>query len=170
MDEFDGILRQATASIAPEYFRLPVVGGAVVFRERVYCYELYHQLRLLWPKDCGFRLNGEVDKRSHPYFAENGWAPKPDFLIHAPGSNNNYLVIEVKSVDSLMSGGVLKDLSTLGRFKAEAGYRRAMHLVFGTTGAAMLEVVRRAALDPERVRGIEFWGHPEPGRAAEPAA
>jgi hypothetical protein len=68
MEWFTGILHEATARIAPEYFLLPVYGGPSVYRERVYCYELYHQIRLLWPGDCPYRLNGEVDKRAHPYF------------------------------------------------------------------------------------------------------
>ena len=62
MDWFTGILREATARVAPDYFLLPVHGAPSVYRERVYCYELYHQMRLLWPGDCPYRLNGEVDK------------------------------------------------------------------------------------------------------------
>jgi hypothetical protein len=170
MDGFDTIFHRATVSISPEYFQLPIVGGSAVFRERVYCYELYHQLRLLWPRDSGYRLNGEVDKRSHPYFVENDWAPKPDFIVHAPGSNDNYLVIEVKTVDGLTTKEVLKDLHTLARFRAEAGYRRAIHLAFGSSGAATLNLLRRAELDASALGGIEFWGHPEPRRPAERAA
>lgn len=52
MEEFTQILRQATAAIAPEYFHFPIDGGDPIFRERVYCYELYHQLRERWPEDC----------------------------------------------------------------------------------------------------------------------
>ena len=45
MDELTQILEQATAAIASEYFRLPVWNADPVYRERVYCYELYHQMR-----------------------------------------------------------------------------------------------------------------------------
>jgi hypothetical protein len=41
------------------YFRLNVDGGHPVYRE---CYELYHQMWLLWPKKCPYYLNGELDK------------------------------------------------------------------------------------------------------------
>jgi hypothetical protein len=49
MEELDKILQRATASIGREYFLLPIHGAPPVYRERVYCYELYHQMRLLWP-------------------------------------------------------------------------------------------------------------------------
>jgi hypothetical protein len=47
MDELTGILAAATAAIEPGYFRLNIDGGSPVYRERVYCYELYHQMRSL---------------------------------------------------------------------------------------------------------------------------
>lgn len=50
MEEFNRILREAAARIEPEWFELPIMGGNSVYRERVYCYELYHQMRCLWPK------------------------------------------------------------------------------------------------------------------------
>ena len=39
-------LQDATAAIGEEYFRLPIHGSDPAYRERVYCYELYHQTRL----------------------------------------------------------------------------------------------------------------------------
>jgi hypothetical protein len=51
MEQFTQILQDATAAIGDEYFLLPIEGADPVNRERVYCYELYHQMRLLWPKD-----------------------------------------------------------------------------------------------------------------------
>lgn len=68
MQEVTQILGDATAAIASDFFLLPIHGGTSVYRERVYCYELYHQMRRLWPPDCPYRLNGEVDKRAHHTF------------------------------------------------------------------------------------------------------
>ena len=48
MEQLTDILRQATAAIGRDYFLLPIHGAAPVYRERVYCYELYHQMRLRW--------------------------------------------------------------------------------------------------------------------------
>lgn len=50
MQHFDLILSQAAAAIEEEYFALPVDGTEPVFKERVYCYELYHPMRELWPQ------------------------------------------------------------------------------------------------------------------------
>ncbi len=66
MEELDHILAEATSAIEADYFRLPIDGGIPVFRERVYCYELYHQMRSRWPprSQCRYLLNGEVDTPS----------------------------------------------------------------------------------------------------------
>lgn len=60
------ILSRATRDIAPEYFRLNINGGDPVYRERVYCNELYHQMRVRWPYDTAYCLNGEIAKAAHP--------------------------------------------------------------------------------------------------------
>lgn len=83
MEQLTDILRQATAAIGREYFLLPIHGGGPVYRERVYCYELYYQMRRRWLEDSPYRLNGEVDKRSYPNFPDLGpGEPKPDLLVH----------------------------------------------------------------------------------------
>ncbi len=86
MDELSKILTEATRSIEPGYFRLNIEGGDPVYRERVYCYELYHQMRLKWPEGCAFYLNGEIDKAAHPILSKLGAGyAKPDLLVHRPG-------------------------------------------------------------------------------------
>jgi hypothetical protein len=167
METFDAILREATANISREYFLLPVVWSPPIYRERVYWHELYHQLRSIWPQGSPYRLNGEIDKRGHPYFMEDAWAPKPDLLVHIPGSHDNYAVIEVKTADNLRTRELLKDMDTLVRFTREAGYRKGIHLVFGASATETLDVLRRAEIDLERFRGIEFWGQAEPESAAD---
>jgi hypothetical protein len=99
MEQLNNILQQATTAIGREYFLLPIHGADPVHRERVYCYELYHQMRLRWPaaEDCPYRLNGEIDKAGHPYFENERGTPKPDLLVHVPGAGDNCAVIEVKS-------------------------------------------------------------------------
>src|SRR5256885_2330881 len=129
MEQFTQIFRDATAAIPPEYFLLPIHGGDPVYRERVYCYELYHQMRRLWPADSPYRLNGEVDKRAHPYFQDGG-QPKPDLLVHQPGKGENHAVIEVKS-SRTVARDIDKDLGTLTLFMRRLGYQRAIYLVYG---------------------------------------
>ena len=43
---FDEAIKEATSKISEDYFKLRVEGGCLKWRERVYCYELYHQLKL----------------------------------------------------------------------------------------------------------------------------
>lgn len=158
MEEFTQILRDATAAISPEYFLLPIHGGESIYRERVYCYELYHQMRRLWPVRSTYRLNGEVDKRAHPYF-QRGEQPKPDFLVHQPGTGVNYAVIEVKSCLADIRG-IGKDLETLAFFKNRIGYERAIYLVYGAEVARTIGLVREIGAELLRDVPIELWMHP----------
>ena len=84
--EFLGRLRASCAAVTAEYFQLPIAAGDDVYRERVYCYELYHRLRQEWGR-FPFSLGGEIDKSGHPLFRGGPYAQaKPDFLVHQPGS------------------------------------------------------------------------------------
>lgn len=167
MEEFSEIFSEATAAIAYTYFQLSVAGGAPVFRERVYCYELYHQLRLHWNENSGYVLNGEIDKRAHPIFQELGADyPKPDFLIHAPGEMaRNFAIIEVKH--SLDLQGVRKDLATLDLFLRVAQYKRAIYLLYGQHGEHdVSERVRLAAAERDELMPVEIWVHSDVGSPA----
>jgi len=164
METFTQIFRTATAAIAPEYFLLPIHGAESVYRERVYCYELYHQMRTLWPADSLYRLNGEADKRAHPYFEDWG-APKPDFLVHQPGTSENYAVMEVKASHAV-AHGIDKDLRTLEFFRNGIGYTRAIYLIFGADALRVGERVRQHAGDLVRNGVFELWVHPVVGTEA----
>jgi hypothetical protein len=157
MEQLTQILQDATAAIRTEYFLLPVHGGDSVYRERVYCYELYHQMRLRWPADCVYRLNGEVDKIGHPYF-QDAAAPKPDLLVHQPGHGNNYAIVEVKSC-RVGIAGIRKDLDTLSRFGNEFGYQRAIYLIYGAGPDGMLARVQECAVGIPHHIPIEVWLH-----------
>ena len=53
-------LQHAIALIEPQYFQLPVAQLEYpVYRERVYCYELYHRLREALPGEFGYRFDTE---------------------------------------------------------------------------------------------------------------
>ncbi len=163
MEQFTQILLNATAAVPGEFFVLPVHRGEAVLRERVYCYELYHQMRCRWPDDCVYRLNGEVDKRSHPYFDGIG-EPKPDLLVHRPGTGENYAVIEVKTCH-VENRDIDKDLVTLTTFRG-LGYQRAVYLIYGPDARNVRDRVReRTAL--LRVAPFELWLHQAIGASAE---
>ncbi len=161
MEEFTAILHAATSALGLEYFLLPIHGSDPVYRERVYCYELYHQMRQNWPPDSPYRLNGEVDKIAHPYF-QDGTAPKPDFLVHQPGTGINHAVIEVKTCQAAVAG-ITKDFATLNRFLDDFGYERAIYLLYGEQAEATLEIAANIATEIPRTERIEIWLHTAAG-------
>lgn len=167
-DELTDILMAATAHIGPEYFRLPVHGGGPVYRERVYCYELYHQMRLRWPAEGPFRLNGEVDKSAHPILSQLGASyAKPDLLVHGPGDMGlNYAIIEAKSLMA-RPAGIRKDLKTLLLFRTSVGYERAIYLIYGGEDLDYVcGAIKRIAKAMQNLPSIEVWAHQQVGHPA----
>jgi len=165
MKELDEILSKATAAVGELYFQFPIDGGSPIYRERVYCYELYHQMRTLWPEECDFTLNGEVDKQSHPILRKLGITHAiPDFLVHTPGSmKGNHAIIEVKS-ENAARGGITEDLAKLARFTVDVGYARAIYLFYGEPD---LRLVRSIAASMDHLPPIELWVHANYGDAAK---
>ncbi len=103
------------------------------YRERVYCYELYHQLRNLLGDDYEYILDGELDKRSHPIIAKFIGQKIPDFVVHHRGiMENNMVIIEVKPIKSITDSITKfeKDLVKLSNFIEMANYRHGIMLVY----------------------------------------
>ncbi|ATX80701.1 hypothetical protein Ga0123461_2300 [Mariprofundus aestuarium] len=167
MDELSRILKVATAGIEWPYFHLNIDGGDPVFRERVYCYELYHQMRNNWPNESEFILNGEIDKSAHPVLRALGADHvKPDLLVHTPGNMaGNYAIIEVKH--STENAGIRKDLNTLDLFVRRVGYRRAIYLIYGQGADANgVEKIMTVAREFHELVPIELWLHHDVGQPA----
>ena len=171
MDELMEVIEKATAEIDRIYFYLPIAGGIPTFKERVYCYELYHQMRRHWPDRSAFFLNAEVDKRAHPLFRDmEARHSIPDFLVHCPGDMaGNHALIEVKALPVNLRG-VRKDIRTLSRFRSEAGYQRALYLLYGQLDRKTLENIRLVVDETPNLPEIEIWLHSEPLASAVKAA
>ena len=141
------MLQNATARISYEYFHLPVADADPVYRERVYCYELYHQLRCIW-NDFPFSLGGEIDKAGHPHFQDGPYArAKPDLLVHTPsGMDENLAAVEIKPA-SVDVGGILGDLRKLTWLCLNAGYYGGIFILYGEAGEPdeVADTMRRAA-------------------------
>jgi hypothetical protein len=167
MEQLDAIIAEATTAIPEPYFLLPVNGGDARYRERVYCYELYHQMRRIWPEDANpYWLGGEIDKAGHPVMTELAGAVKPDFLVHVPGAMDNFAIIEVKP-QRASTRGIKKDLTTLANFVTHGQYHRAIYLIYGYQAevtAARLQHILAATSD---LPPIEIWVHRNPGTPAE---
>jgi len=168
MNEFTEILGNATGAIEASYFRLNIDGGNPVYRERVYCYELYHQMRRRWPAECDFELNGELDKAAHPILKKLGAAhAKPDLLVHRPGHMSwNHAIIEVKKAEA-PNDGIRKDIHTLDLFLRNVGYQRAIYLFFGhAANDRLVERVQTIADEFAELKPIEIWIHQKVGQPA----
>jgi len=169
--QFAKILRKATSRIEREYFLMPVAGCEdAIYRERVYCYELYHRLREVFEEyRFPYSLAGEVDKNGHPIIYTKIGAIKPDLLVHAPGTmDNNLVVIEVKPIKS-KTKDIKKDLKTLAGFLIEANYFKAIHLVYGGSESEIKKYIQRS-FEREQIRFegslFLFW-HKAPGEMAK---
>jgi hypothetical protein len=171
------LLTEATARISRDYFMLPVTdaeGGEplIQYRERVYAYELYHQLRSIWP-DWPYSLAGEVDKRGHPLIRGGDLDnAKPDLLVHVPGKmEHNLLVLEIKAVRSrenpVLPAALTTDLRKLIAFR-RAGYAGAVFLAFGDSVDRVRQLARRCQEVRESLFDIELWHHEQPGSPAIP--
>lgn len=169
------LIREATSKISPEYFLLPVAdfhGGEplIQYRERVYAYELYHQLRSRWP-DWQYSLGGEVDKQGHPLIhgPDLGGA-KPDLIVHVPGEmDHNLLVLEIKASRPGPIGinrrALTQDLRKLVAFR-RIGYTAAFFLVFGEAIDGIREVARNDMVVGD-LQSVDLYHHPRAGSAAE---
>ena len=164
MEEIDDIIQNATKAIERKYFLLDINGGSPVCRERVYCYELYHQMRCIWPPHLEFTLNGEVDKAGHPQMPECAKNLKPDFLVHKPGSSNNLVVIEVKSMERLTKKNIKKDINSLKCFVDEWDYQKGIYLIYGDKKGR--ETLVQEELQKKDSKKIEFWWHKSAGKEA----
>ena len=154
--KFQESLQQATKSIEQYYFKIAMAKSmGHFFRERVYCYELYHLLRL--SLQCSpYTLQGEMDKNGHPIIHREIGALKPDFIFHEQGTmKNNLIVMEVKPLNNASGSQLKKDLDTLTRF-IDLDYYRAIHLIYGSLsrddgGISKIIRIYREYMNPTRV-------------------
>jgi hypothetical protein len=142
-DNFQIFLRAlltATENIGQKYFQLPVAYREYVYRERAYCYELYHQIREQLPSDFAYTLSGEINKAGHPFVAPYCGEIIPDFLIHIPGNMrpmDNLAIMEVKTIEGAnfyqVGKDLFKDIDTINCMTSlENGYYKGIILVFGS--------------------------------------
>jgi hypothetical protein len=171
---FNAALLAATARLDERYFRLAVTGQAQpAVRERAYCYELYHQLRLALPNhdEFPFALHGEVDKRGHPALTEAVGGRNPDFIVHTPGEQGpgaNLAVVEVKGC-GVFGDPRTKDADSLVAFVERAEYFKGVAVVFGGDQDGLDRHLR--TVFPHAIglaARIEIYWHSEVGHPAQP--
>jgi len=165
------LLVEATARLAEQYFQMPVAGREnPIYRERIYCYELYHLMRQQWPDDFPYSLMGEIDKTKHPLIRGGALdESKPDFLFHVPGNmDSNLLVVEVKPCNA-RKRDIQHDLQKLTTFCKDAQYKVALYLFYGNEQVGLKAKIREAAKDDDKIdlTRILFYHHQTPMNRAE---
>lgn len=139
------LIIQAIQGVDAEYFELETVENGPIKRERVFCYEMYHQMRLLLEEaNTGdIRLHGEIDKSGHPRFRREDQR-NPDFVFHIPGTmTGNLAVVEVKS-DLRDHSGIEKDIETILRFLDAPGYKLGVLVFVGRRTERVAQAVHEA--------------------------
>jgi hypothetical protein len=175
---FIELVKQALEGVAPVYYQAyrglessleylpgtssrehyPLLNHLRKHHERVFCYELYHQVRVLMDNDPrlfeGVCLQGELKKfQIEPMFREAFGIVAldkefvPDFLFHGPGDfNNQELVIEVKAESCLGFSALRHDLEKIQQFISNYRYKAGLFLSVNT----LPKVIRTMMADPER--------------------
>lgn len=117
-----------------------------IYRECVYCYELYHRLRVALPHNFPFSLAGEVDKSGHPSIRTFPLNRRQlDFLVHFAGNmTSNLLAVEVKP-GIAGSRDMKKDIETLISCLNQANYEYGMLLFYGGCRPEWLGKLKRLA-------------------------
>ena len=131
-DQFKDSLCRSIKNIESRYFQVIRYEGLPTWRERVYCYELYHQLRNYLPKGFPYTLHGEIDKRGQEIICkEFEKKPNPDFVVHQPGTKENLVIMEVKSSGGISEDKIRKDMEKLKTFiDIPIGYKNGIFLVY----------------------------------------
>lgn len=168
LDSVIELLKGATSDFPSEYFQLPVAGQEDdIYRERVYCYELYHRMKKDWPTSLNYSLAGEVDKSGHPLIRGGSLdRAKPDFIFHRPGEmRSNLLVMEVKPIN-LTQDNLKSDLQKLSAFRSKAQYFAAFMLFYGWESLPnLIRKIKEAAdqdTDGIKIALLRFWHHADP--------
>ncbi|OUL09465.1 hypothetical protein B0533_04685 [Sedimentibacter sp. SX930] len=123
---FIQLISDSLENVGGEYYRLTTTYEPLgIVRERVFCYELYHQMRL-GQYESGLtdvQIHGEIDKSGHVAFDRNA-RKNPDFVFHIPGMmQGNAIVVEVKGkIEGNYQEGVYKDIVTLSKFTHNKHY------------------------------------------------
>lgn len=132
------------------------IDGTVFHRygERVFCYELYHQLRMQLDRLenplflNGSKLQCEVNKfQILDLFNKFGVNPLmteyiPDFLMHTPGNYDYHaFIIEVKSTPTLTPSSFLKDLAKIDEF-LRFGYAKGIFLTVNRDAGHIERLIR----------------------------
>lgn len=67
-----------------------------IWFERLFAYELYHQLRCIWSKNQSLRRQCIIQAEVRKKYQNVGLDAMPDLIFHLPNSKHNLVVVEIK--------------------------------------------------------------------------
>jgi glucan phosphorylase len=164
--DFLDCLKAACESMNDEhYFQIGEAESTELkYRERVYCYELYHQLRNRLGDQYAYKIDGELDKSGHPIIKPC----IPDFVVHEPKSmERNLLVVEVKHIQNELPR-LKRDISKLKKFLRKYSYDNAIMLIYSKDEDIDVYEPKIAKLKAnlgDYTDKIRILVHPGPGKA-----
>lgn len=126
VESFVEMIKDSLDNVGDEYYKITTTyESSGIVRERVFCYELYHQMRLIQSVRglTDIQIHGEIDKSGHIAFDRNA-RKNPDFVFHIPGMmQGNAIVVEIKGkIEGNYQEGVYKDIVTLSKFTNNKHY------------------------------------------------
>ena len=126
VESFVEMIKGSLDNVGDEYYKITTTyESSGIVRERVFCYELYHQMRLVQSARglTDVQIHGEIDKSGHIAFDRNS-GKNPDFVFHIPGMmQGNAIVVEVKGkIEGNYQEGIDKDIVTLSKFTDNKHY------------------------------------------------
>jgi hypothetical protein len=137
-ETFFTALFDSISKIDRQYYRVKLAYfNQTIYRENVYCYELYHQLRKHLGEEFPYILSGEGDKASHPEIVDRCLEFKSDLLIHQPGTVNEDSFLAILHVHSLDSAfrypeRLIENFNKMVcATNVEGGYYRGIMLIYG---------------------------------------
>ena len=157
MSDFEKILKISTENIAKEYFSTQILqpngSEKFVYRERIYCYELYHQIRKEWKLNTNINFYGEYDKSgSSLYTGTSLQGVKPDFLIHSPGDiEGNFIAMEVKS-SKANGSAIKKDIEKLIKLIDDQNFKFGIYLIYGKDAKRKGEIAKKCINEKSNIK------------------
>jgi len=124
LNEAMNMLKIALSKVPKDFHKIKMNKDEERYRERIFCYELYHRFRCLMKNDNDIifhdiTLHGELDKKGNKNY--NGEIP--DFVLHSPGDNDrNLFIVEVKvNPEGDIEGDLKKLIEFVGHHKYQHG-------------------------------------------------
>lgn len=130
MDKYIELLLEATRNVSKEYFKVHPDARKSIEKhyERIFCYELYHQMRCIQEKNSDlqeFTIHGELVKTA---YEDNYGGGMPDFIVHVPGKQKNHIVVEVKTASGFTAEPILEDFKKLSLYVSRNHYKFGVFL------------------------------------------